>query len=92
MEGAARSAAQDEGNREQPNEPKGLGRSPSGEKVLSLLKEGQHKMGALIIRDQSQRDREGAIRYILKGMLKGFFIYTGPLLIIQRKITPLTVR
>ncbi len=63
-----------------------------GEQVLTLLKEGKEKVGALIIRDQSQRDREGAIRYIVKGMAKGFLIYTGPLCIIQRKITRPTVR
>lgn len=63
-----------------------------GEQVLTLLKEGKEKVGALIIRDQSQRDREGAIRYIVKGMVKGFLIYTGPLCIIQRKITRPTVR
>jgi hypothetical protein len=63
-----------------------------GEQVLTLLKEGKEKVGALIIRDQSQRDREGAIRYIVKGMVKGFLIYTGPLCIIQRKITHPTVR
>jgi hypothetical protein len=74
------------------DEQQGKAKEARHEKVLTLLKEGKQKMGALIIRDQSQRDREGAIRFILTGMAKGFLIYTGPLCIIQRKITRPTVR
>lgn len=49
-------------------------------------------MGAFIVRDQRQRDRENALRYILKGMGKGFLVYTAPLIILQRKVSPFTLR
>jgi len=61
-------------------------------RAASLLSQARQEVGAMMLRDQNQRDREGALRYILKGMGKGFLLYTVPLAVIQRKLTRSTIR
>ncbi len=67
-------------------------RNVSTDQIKNIIGQGKEKVKSFIIRDQLQRDQEKALYYVIRGMSKGFLIYTVPLAIIQRKLTGLTIK
>jgi hypothetical protein len=52
---------------------------------MRLLQQAGNRLGKELVRNQEARDREHAVIYVLRGMAKGFLVYSIPISMISRK-------